>query len=71
MDIITQYYRKVMQSDCVPVTMGGEHTLTYPLLRAVAEKHGPVGLIQVFGEFINPRRACAARVTVVVPCVCE
>ena len=53
MDIITQYYRKVMQSDCVPVTMGGEHTLTYPLLRAVAEKHGPVGLIQVFGASVE------------------
>jgi guanidinobutyrase len=46
-DIIAQYYRKVIQSDCIPVTMGGDHTLTYPLLRAVAEKHGPVGLVQV------------------------
>ena len=46
-DIIAQYYRKVIRSDCIPVTMGGDHTLTYQLLRAVAEKHGPVGLVQV------------------------
>ena len=46
-DIIAQYYRKVIQADCIPITMGGDHTLTYPLLRAVAEKHGPVGLVQV------------------------
>jgi guanidinobutyrase len=46
-DIITEYYQKVLRSGCVPITMGGDHTLTYPLLRAIAEKHGPVGLIQV------------------------
>lgn len=47
MDIITKYYQKIIQTECIPITMGGDHTLTYPLLRAVAEKYGPVGLIQV------------------------
>jgi agmatinase len=27
------------------ITLGGDHTISLPLLRAVAEKHGPVGLI--------------------------
>ncbi|NXA43157.1 SPEB protein, partial [Eudromia elegans] len=26
---------------------GGDHTITYPILQAVAEKHGPVGLVHV------------------------
>lgn len=47
MDIITEYYQRVVKTGCLPLTMGGDHTLAYPLLRAVAEKHGPVGLIQV------------------------
>lgn len=46
-DIITAYYREVLQHDVVPLTLGGDHTLTYPVLRAVAEKHGPVALIHV------------------------
>ncbi|XP_018413666.1 PREDICTED: agmatinase, mitochondrial, partial [Nanorana parkeri] len=27
--------------------IGGDHTITYPILQAVAEKHGPVGLVHV------------------------
>ena len=46
-DIITEYYREVLKHDVVPLTLGGDHTLTYPVLRAVAEKHGPVALIHV------------------------
>ncbi len=29
-----------------PVSVGGDHSLSLPLLRAIAKKHGPVGLIQ-------------------------
>ena len=32
---------------CMPLTLGGDHTLTLPVLRAVARRHGPVGLIHV------------------------
>ena len=31
----------------MPLTLGGDHTLTYPILRSIAKKHGPVALIQV------------------------
>jgi guanidinobutyrase len=47
MDIITDAYRAIIASGCRPLTLGGDHTLTYPVLRAVAGKYGPVGLIHV------------------------
>nr|WP_298410518.1 agmatinase [uncultured Halomonas sp.] len=47
LDIITDFYNDVLAQDCVPLTLGGDHTLTWPLLRAIANKHGPVGLIHV------------------------
>jgi len=44
---ITAFYETVLQHDVVPLTLGGDHTLTLPVLRAIAGKHGPVGLIHV------------------------
>lgn len=37
----------ILAHDCIPLTLGGDHTLSYPVLRAMAAKHGPVGLIHV------------------------
>jgi guanidinobutyrase len=47
LDIISGFYDRVLAHDCVPLTLGGDHTLTWPVLRAIARKHGPVGLIHV------------------------
>ncbi|KAI9535912.1 hypothetical protein NQZ68_039279, partial [Dissostichus eleginoides] len=44
---IREFYRKVLSAGCIPLTMGGDHTIAYPILQAVAEKHGPVGLVHV------------------------
>ncbi|XP_056399071.1 agmatinase, mitochondrial [Hyla sarda] len=44
---IREAYQRIMAAGCVPLTLGGDHTITYPILQAVAEKHGPVGLIHV------------------------
>ncbi|KAJ7306546.1 hypothetical protein JRQ81_009908 [Phrynocephalus forsythii] len=44
---IREAFRKIVAGGCVPLTMGGDHTITYPILQAVAEKHGPVGLVHV------------------------
>ena len=44
---IQAHYDSLLQSDLVTVTMGGDHTIALPILRAVAAKHGPVGLIHV------------------------
>ncbi|MGR6806579.1 agmatinase [Sphaerotilus natans] len=46
-DIITDFYREVLGHGCVPLTLGGDHTIALPILRAVAERHGPVALIHV------------------------
>lgn len=37
----------ILKHDCIPLTLGGDHTLTLPVLRAIAKKHGPVGLVHV------------------------
>ena len=47
MDIITDAYRSIIAKGCRPLTLGGDHTLAYPVLRAMAGKYGPVGLIHV------------------------
>jgi len=44
---ITAFYDTVLQNDVIPMTLGGDHTLTLPILRAIAKKHGPVGLIHI------------------------
>ncbi|XP_037627345.1 LOW QUALITY PROTEIN: agmatinase, mitochondrial [Sebastes umbrosus] len=44
---IREAYRKILATGCIPLTMGGDHTIAYPILQAVAERHGPVGLVHV------------------------
>jgi guanidinobutyrase len=46
-DIITDYYNGVLAHGALPLTLGGDHTLTWPILRAIKAKHGPVALIHV------------------------
>lgn len=46
-DIITEAYDGIIAHGCIPLTLGGDHTLTYPILRAIARKHGPVALIHI------------------------
>ena len=46
-DIITEAYHAILATGCIPLTLGGDHTLTFPILRAIAAKHGPVALIHV------------------------
>jgi len=45
--IITDFYRPVLAAGCKPLTMGGDHTIALPILRALAEAHGPVALVHV------------------------
>ena len=46
-DIITDAYDGIIANGCRPLTLGGDHTITYPILRAMAKKYGPVGLVHV------------------------
>lgn len=38
---------KILRHGVRPLTLGGDHTLVLPILRAMAKKHGPVGLVHV------------------------
>ena len=46
-EIIEQAFDDILVHDCKPLALGGDHTMTYPILRAMAKKHGPVALIHV------------------------
>ena len=46
-DIITDFYDEVLSHDTIPLTLGGDHTLTWPILRAMRNKFGPVALVHV------------------------
>ncbi|MCF8161346.1 MAG: agmatinase [Polaromonas sp.] len=53
--IITAFYEPVLAANCIPLTMGGDHTIALPILRAMAAKHGPVALVHVDAHAdVNP-----------------
>jgi len=43
--VIEQHARLILQSGATMVSFGGDHFVTYPLLRAHAEKYGPLALV--------------------------
>ena len=45
--IIEDSYTRLLQHPVVPMTLGGDHTITLPILRAIARKHGPVALVHI------------------------
>ena len=45
--IIEAAYYEILSHGCKPLTLGGDHTLTLPILRAMCKVHGPVALIHV------------------------
>ena len=69
--VITAFYERVLAAGCKPLTMGGDHTIALPILRALAARHGPVSLVHVdahadvndemFGEPDRPRHAVPPR----------
>ena len=47
MRIIEDAYDGILSHGCIPMTLGGDHTVALPILRALAKKHGPVGMVHV------------------------
>ena len=45
--IIEQAYDAILAQDCKPLTMGGDHTISLPILRALKKQYGPVGIVHV------------------------
>ena len=46
-EIIEAGISDILAHQCIPLTLGGDHTLSLPILRAMAKVHGPVGLVHV------------------------
>lgn len=40
-------YELLLENNVIPIGIGGDHTVTYPVLQAIAKKHGPVALVHV------------------------
>nr|WP_186354181.1 agmatinase [Pseudomonas psychrotolerans] len=45
--LIEAHYDRVLEHGVIPLTLGGDHTLTLPILRAMKKKYGKIGLVHV------------------------
>ncbi|MDA0796691.1 MAG: agmatinase [Proteobacteria bacterium] len=45
--LIEDHYQQILAHNAKPVSMGGDHTITLPILRQIAKKYGPVALVHV------------------------
>ena len=46
-EAIEAHFDELLGHEVVTATMGGDHTVVLPILKAMAERHGPVGLVHV------------------------
>ena len=46
-DIIERHYERLLATGATPLTMGGDHTIVLPILRALSRRHGPLGVVHV------------------------
>ncbi|WP_282096561.1 agmatinase [Epibacterium ulvae] len=44
-DCLTDHIRTILASDTASVTLGGDHYISFPILKAYAEKYGPISLL--------------------------
>jgi guanidinobutyrase len=47
LSIIQDSYTEILRSDAMPLAIGGDHSITLPILRAMAKRHGPLALVHV------------------------
>ncbi len=45
--VIQDSYDQILNYDVMPMAIGGDHSMTLPILRAMAKRYGPVALIHV------------------------
>ena len=45
--LIEAAYLDIVSTGCRPITLGGDHTIAWPILRALRSKHGPLAVIHV------------------------
>ena len=44
-DAITAHIAEILTAGAKPLSIGGDHYVTYPILEAIAARHGPVALV--------------------------
>jgi agmatinase len=42
---VTQRVDEIVAASAIPLAMGGDHSVTLPILRSLARRHGPLGLV--------------------------
>ncbi|MBW2410406.1 MAG: agmatinase [Deltaproteobacteria bacterium] len=47
LDIIEAAFNQILDYNCRPLTLGGDHTIVLPILRAMKKKYGAIGLIHI------------------------
>jgi agmatinase len=43
--IVEQEIAAILEAGCIPVSVGGDHSVVLPILRALAKRHGPVAVV--------------------------
>lgn len=46
-DEIESFFRTLTAGGMTPLTVGGDHSMSLPILRALAEVHGPLGMVHI------------------------
>ena len=46
-DRIETAYHRIIANGCRPITIGGDHTIAWPILRAMHKRYGPIGVVHV------------------------
>ncbi len=64
--VIEQGIASALAKGAVPITLGGDHSITYPIMRSIAAKYGPVNILHfdahpdLYDELQNNRRSHAS-----------
>ncbi|MBV8125915.1 MAG: agmatinase [Paucibacter sp.] len=45
--MIEEAYDEIVGAGCRPITLGGDHTIAWPILRALKKRHGPLAVVHV------------------------
>lgn len=61
-EMIEDAFDGILAHDCKAITMGGDHTITLPILRAVTNKYDPVGLIHIDAHSDINDRMCGENI---------
>ena len=62
-DIIEAAFDEILGHGCRPLALGGDHTITLPILRAMKKKHRALGLVHIDAHADVNDEMCGERVT--------